>query len=148
MRSRLHSPALMVFFPQKLSQTTIIIPDSTLLYVPMYLLVQLTIFVFECSVLCRQMLHDLHMNQSHHSTQLASIGSQKLSSYKCHHTIICCLHPLLWLIIGPMSCEESVAKEIVKSSLQMQTKLDTFWIVSYWTADLNSLHQIIFDERS
>ena len=27
---RLHSPALMVFFPKKLSQTTIIIPDSTL----------------------------------------------------------------------------------------------------------------------
>ena len=42
----------------------------------MYLLVQLTDFVFECSVLCRQMLHDLHMNQSHHSTRLASIAER------------------------------------------------------------------------
>ena len=40
------------------------------------LLVQLTIFVFECSVLCRQMLHDLHMNQSHHNTRLTSIAER------------------------------------------------------------------------
>ena len=42
----------------------------------MCVLVQLTIFVFKCSVLCRQMLHDLYMYQSHHSTRLASIAER------------------------------------------------------------------------
>ena len=41
-----------------------------------FTVVQLTTFVFECSVLCRQMLHDLHMNQSNHSTRLASIAER------------------------------------------------------------------------